>query len=151
VTSPSNIGTIISQSAKQLSDLLDRVEDVGISEIVESIIGLPDDVSHVVNLNTLGERKDVMVNMLSKSLKSGDAIFTRVSRSIYVAVRGAVLGGTGSKGRQLVEMALQRVGAAFLTDKVMEVAEVLIVVATVSGSVHGAWYSQLLKNMSLID
>ncbi|KAJ8442860.1 hypothetical protein Cgig2_022226 [Carnegiea gigantea] len=147
VRSPSHIETIISQSAKQLSELLDKVEDVGISQIVESIIGLPDDIGHVANLERLGERKDMMVKMLSKSLKSGDAIVTHVSRSIYLAVRGAVFGGTGSKGRQLVEMALRRVGAALLTDKVMEVAEVLIVVATVSQSVHGAWYGQLLENM----
>lgn len=147
VTSPSDIEAIISRSFKQLSEILDKVEDVGISEIVESIIGLPTDVSQVVNLEKLRERKEAVANMLSKSLKSGDAIFARVSRAIYLATRGAVLGGTGRRGRQLVEMALRRVGATFLTEKVVEAAEVLVVVATVSGSVHGAWYEQLLKNL----
>ncbi|KAL2893496.1 T-complex protein 11-like protein [Bienertia sinuspersici] len=147
VTNPSDVENIISQSAKQLSELLDKAEDIGIKEIVESIIGLSDDLSHIVNLEKLRSRMEVVANMLSKSLKSGDAIFTHVSRAIHLAVRAAVLGGTSTKGRQLVEIALRRVGAPFLTDKVIDIAEVLIVVATVSTSVHGPWYEQLLKNM----
>jgi len=138
---------IISASTKQLSELLDRVEDVGITEIVDAIIRLPSEDDHAVNLEKLQTRKAVVSSMLSKSLKEGDPIFTRVSRAIFLAERAAVLGGTGRTGRQLVEMALRRVGAALLVDKVMEVAEMLIVMATVSRSVHGEWYDELLKDM----
>lgn len=149
VTSPSDMESIISLSSKQLSELLDKIEDVGITEIVEAIIVLPhnDDNHHVVNLEKLQTRREVVTNMLSKSLKEGDPIFTRVSRVIFLAGRGAVLGGTGNKGRQVVELALRRVGAALLADKLMEVAEALIVMATVSRSVHGEWYDALLKNI----
>ncbi|XP_021760414.1 uncharacterized protein LOC110725234 [Chenopodium quinoa] len=147
VTNPSDMENIISQAAKQLSELLDKVEDVGIADIVKAIIELPDDVNLVINLEKLREKRGVVENMLSKSLKSGDAIFTHVSRAVYLAVRAAMFGGTGSKGRQLVEMALRRVGATLLTDKVVEIAEVLIGMAVVSASVHGPWYEQLLKNV----
>lgn len=147
VTNPSDMDNVITQSTKQLSELLDKVEDVGITEIVEAIIGLSDNVNHAVNLEKLRARMGVVANMLSKSLKSGDAIFTHVSRAVYLAVRATVLGGTKSKGRQLAEMALRRVGASLLIDKVVEISEVLIVVATVSATVHGPWYEQLLKNM----
>lgn len=147
VTNPSDMDNVITQSTKQLSELLDKVEDAGITEIVEAIIGLSDNVNHAVNLEKLRARMGVVANMLSKSLKSGDAIFTHVSRAVYLAVRATVLGGTKSKGRQLAEMALRRVGASLLIDKVVEISEVLIVVATVSATVHGPWYEQLLKNM----
>lgn len=147
VTNSSGMENIISQSSKQLSELLDKVEDVGITDIVEAIIGLSDDLNNVVNLEELRARMGVVASMLSKSLKSGDAIFTHVSRAVYLAVRAAVLGGTGSRGRQLVDMALRRVGATFLTEKVVEVAEVVIGVATVTASVHGPWYEQLLKDV----
>ncbi|KAJ8436939.1 hypothetical protein Cgig2_017364 [Carnegiea gigantea] len=147
VTSPSDMEAIISASTKQLSELLDTVEDVGITEIVDAIVGLPNNEDHFVNLEKLQTRKEVLSSMLSKSLKEGDPIFVRVSRAIFLAERAAVLGGTGSSGRQLVEMALRRVGAALLADKVMEVAEMLIVMAMVSRSVHGEWYDELLKDM----
>lgn len=147
VTNPSDMENVISLSAKQLVKLLNEVEDVGITEIVEAIIGLSGDVNHIVDPEKLRSRMGVVANMLSKSLKSGDPIFTHVSRAVYMAVRAAVFGGTGSRSRQLVEMALRRVGAALLADKIVEVAEVVIVLATVSASVHGPWYEQLLKNM----
>nr|CAN71767.1 hypothetical protein VITISV_026207 [Vitis vinifera] len=88
-----------------------------------------------------------MANMLGKSLQAGDAIFTRVSHTVYLAARGIVLGGNGLKGRQLAEAALRRIGASLLTENVVEAAEVLIVVTTVSSSVHGAWYEELVKNL----
>ncbi|KAA8538698.1 hypothetical protein F0562_028321 [Nyssa sinensis] len=143
VTSPVDMENIVSQCVKRLSELLDSVEDVGISEIVETMNGF----SEGNDVKKLRARKEVMANMLAKSLRAGDAIFTRVSRTVYLAARGVVLGGSGIKGRELTEMALRRVGAALLTEKVVEAAEVLVVVATVSSRVHGPWYDQVIKNI----
>ncbi|KAE8056180.1 hypothetical protein FH972_012973 [Carpinus fangiana] len=147
VTSPLDMDNIVSTCVKQLSDLLDSVEDVGVPEIVETISGFPQGCDHVLDVGKFQARKHVMANMLAKSLQAGDPIFARVSRTAYLAGRGAVLGGNGTKGRKLVETALQRLGAALLTDKLMEAAEVLIVVAVVSGNVHGAWYEELLNSL----
>ncbi|GAB4844762.1 hypothetical protein Ancab_038151 [Ancistrocladus abbreviatus] len=146
VGSPSDMDGIISESSERLSELLERDEDVGMSEIVEAVINFPDGSDQVVNLEKLQARKEVVANMIAKSLKAGDTIFTRVSLAIYRAMRGANLGGSGGRGKQLAERELRRVGAAFLTGKVMEVAQVLTVMAAVSGIVHGAWYEQLLDN-----
>ncbi|KAK9758152.1 hypothetical protein RND81_01G210900 [Saponaria officinalis] len=147
VTNPSDMDNIISHSAKQVSSLLDKTDDVGIKEIVEAMIDLPSDATHAVNTEKLHSTMTVVSNLLSKSLQSGDPVFFSVSRAVRLAIKAAVLGGTGSRGKQLAEVALRRVGAAFLADMVVEVAEVLIVMATVTGSVHGSWYEELLKNM----
>ncbi len=88
-----------------------------------------------------------MARMLAKSLQAGDPVFEKVSRAVYVAARGVVLGGSGPHGKKLAEMALRRVGAAVLTERVVEAAEVLVVAATVSVSVHGAWYTHLTASM----
>lgn len=145
VTSPSDIDNRVSTCVKQLSEQLDSVEDVGIPEIVETISVFPEGSDHVLDAGKLQARKQIMGSMLAKSLQAGDPIFSRVSRTAYQAARGAVLGGTGMKGRQLMETALRPLGAALLTDKLMEVAEVLIEVARVSSNVHGAWYAELLN------
>lgn len=147
VTTPADMENIVSSCIKQLSKLLDTVEDVGISEIVGTISSFPEGNNHTLNPEKLQARKEVMANMLGKSLQAGDAIFTRVSHTVYLAARGIVLGGNGLKGRQLAEAALRRIGASLLTENVVEAAEVLIVVATVSSSVHGAWYEELVKNL----
>ncbi|XP_059630976.1 uncharacterized protein LOC132273883 [Cornus florida] len=143
VTSPVDVENIVSQCVILLYEHLDSVEDVGISEIVEKINGFLEGGDS----EKVRARKDVMANMLMKSLRAGDAIFTRVSRTVYLAARGIVLGGSGAKGRQLAETALRRVGSALLTDKVVEAVEVLVVAATVSGSVHREWYELVLKNL----
>ncbi|KAL9229053.1 hypothetical protein vseg_004569 [Gypsophila vaccaria] len=145
ITSPSDMDSVISQSAKQVSNLLDQSEDVGIKEIVEAMLNLSDDAKQVVNTLKLHSTMGVVSNLLSKSLQSGDPVFFSVSRAVRLAIRAAVLGGTGSRGKQLAEVALRRVGAVFLADKVVEVAEVLIVMATVTETVHGAWYEELMK------
>lgn len=79
-----------------------------------------------------------MARMLAKSLQTGDPVFERVSRAVYMAARGIVLGGSGPQGRKLAKSALRQVGAAALTMKVVEAAEILAVAATVSVSVHRA-------------
>ncbi|KAG5233172.1 T-complex [Salix suchowensis] len=147
VTSSMDMENLVSECAKKLSELLDSVEDVGILEIVDTISELLKSSGHDSNDEKLQARKEVMSSMLVKSLQAGDAIFELVSRSIYLAMKGAVLGGSGSKGRQLVETALRRVGATLLSNRVMEAAEVLVVVAMVSLSVHGEWYEELIKTL----
>lgn len=138
---------IVSKCIERLLELLDHTEDAGIEEIVESISRFSTDGSEAVDSEKLQSRKAVMARMLGKSLQAGDAVFERVSRAVYAAARGVVLGGTGLKGKNLAETSLRQVGAAVLTDRLMKAAEVLVVAATVSVSVHGQWYTQLTDNM----
>ncbi|KAL6961961.1 hypothetical protein U1Q18_036920 [Sarracenia purpurea var. burkii] len=141
VTTPESMENMVSESIKRLSNLLDSEEDVGISGIVETLCGLSvegDDNQKVRS------RKEVITNTLAKSLRDGDAVFTRVSRAVYLAARGVVLGGSAVKGRQLAEGALRCIGTAFLTERLVEAVKVLVVVATVSANVHRAWYEHVI-------
>lgn len=148
LVSPAEMENTVSKCVKQLSELLDTVEDAGIPEIIETISGFLEHGSeHVKTPEKILARKEIMANTLAKSLRAGDAVFTRVSHAVYLAARGVVLGGSGLKGRELAETALRRMGAALLTEKVVEAAEEVVVVATVSRSVHGAWYEEVLKNL----
>ncbi|GLU16334.1 hypothetical protein SLE2022_327720 [Rubroshorea leprosula] len=146
VNSSSDMEDIISKRVKRLVHLLDSVEDAGVSEIIDTITDFSEDGDCVLALDKVRARKQVMENMLRKSLQAGDAVYNLISRAVYLATRGAVLGGSGDKGRQLVETALKRVGAALLSDKVLEAVEILIVVAMVSRTVHGAWYEEVLMS-----
>lgn len=127
--------------------MLDSVEDAGMEEIVESISDFANDSKEVVDTEKLRSRKAVIGRMLAKSLQAGDPVFERVSRAVYIGARGVVLGGSGPVGRKLAETALRQVGAAALTDSVVEAAEILVVAATISVSVHGPWYIHLTDNM----
>ncbi|RZC54087.1 hypothetical protein C5167_012946 [Papaver somniferum] len=140
----SSMEYIVTNSVKAVTELLDSVEDVGIIEIVEKFYEFMEGCEDAEKLQA---SKEVMASMLLKSLRAGDPVFERVSRAVYVAVRSAVLGGTVAHGRNLAETVLRRVGAAVLVDRVIEIAEVLIIVAKVSGSVHGEWYSQVVSNV----
>ncbi|KAI3966806.1 hypothetical protein MKW92_053656 [Papaver armeniacum] len=141
---PSSMEYIVTNSVKAVTELLDSVEDVGIIEIVEKFYEFMEGYEDAEKLQA---SKEVMANMLLKSLRAGDTVFERVSRAVYVAVRSAVLCGTVAHGRNLAETVL-RVGAAFvLVDRVIEMADVLIIVAKVSGDVHGEWYLQLVNNV----
>ncbi|KAI3887931.1 hypothetical protein MKX03_013166 [Papaver bracteatum] len=141
---PSSMEYIVTNSVKAVTELLDSAEDVGIVEIVEKIYEF---IEGSEDAEKLQASKEVMANMLLRSLRAGDPVFERVSRAVYVAVRSAVLGGTVAHGRNLAETVLRRVGAAVLVDQVIEIAEVLIIVAKVSGSVHGEWYLQVVSNV----
>lgn len=147
VSNALDMENIASECMKQLNELLDRVEDVGIAEIVVKVSGLLKGKGLVFDAEKLQAKEKLMENMLGKSLQAGDPIFARVSRSIYLALRGVVLGGIGHKGRELAAAALQRVGVALLADMVVEAAEVFIVVSTVSCMVHRSWYEKLLNNV----
>ncbi|KAL4033386.1 hypothetical protein IC575_006473 [Cucumis melo] len=143
VSNLSEVDNILSACAKRLCILLDNVENAGIEEIVEALGCVL--VDRISDPEKLQARKQIIANMLIKSLQEGDVIYTRVSRNIYLAMRGVVLGGSGRKGRQQAEAALVPIGAGALTKKVVEAAEVLVVMAVVSVNVHGDWYRELIK------
>ncbi|KAJ0078070.1 hypothetical protein Patl1_36836 [Pistacia atlantica] len=147
VASPADMDNILSNCSARLLKLLDRSEDAGIEEIVEVIGGASSDNGKVVDSDKLQVRKEVIARTLAKSFQAGDAVFEKVSRAVYLAVRGIVLGGSGSNGRKLAEMALRQIGAVSLTERVVEAAEVLVVAGTVSVSVHGPWYIYVTDNM----
>ncbi|XP_009791140.1 uncharacterized protein [Nicotiana sylvestris] len=141
VTSPSDMEDIVAKSVKRLFELLDNVEDAGITEVVETMdLCLEGDEPEKRQA-----RKEIMVNVLAKSLRAGDAIFTRVSRTVFLAARAIILGGSGAEGRRLAENTLKRVSATILTGKLVDAMENLLVVATVSASIHGSWYQELIK------
>ncbi|EXB87373.1 hypothetical protein L484_016720 [Morus notabilis] len=138
---------IVSECIERLVELLDVVEDAGIEEIVESISRFSVNSLEDGDVQKLQSRKAVMARMLARSLQAGDPVFEKVSRAVYASARGVVLGGSGPHGRKLAEMALRQVGAAVLSKRLVEAAEVLVVAATVSVSVHGPWYTQLTDTM----
>ncbi|KAJ6348438.1 hypothetical protein OIU76_004827 [Salix suchowensis] len=142
VTSSADMESILLECSNKLSEVLDRVDDAGIEEIVEVASGLLQ-----ADEEKLKSRKIVMARMLAKSLQAGDPIFEKVSRAVYLALRGVVLGGSGPRGRKLAEMALRQVGAVMLTKRVVEAAEVLVVAATVSAGIHRSWYVNLIDNL----
>lgn len=145
VTSQTQMESILSDSVKQLLNCLDSVSDAGVSDITETLITCIEKDDNPLDAK-LQPVKELMERMLTKSLQEGDAIFTRVSQTVYLAARGVVLGGTGKQGRELAEVALQKVGAALLVDKLVEAASVLVVMAKVTVIVHGPWYANLTKD-----
>ncbi|KAI4298981.1 hypothetical protein L6164_032483 [Bauhinia variegata] len=149
VASPTDMENIVSKCAEELLDLLERVEDADIKDIVEVICNVSSVGDEVIDAEKLQARKVVTARMLAKSLQAGDAVFERVSSAVYSSLRGVVLGGSGSGGRKLAELALRKIGASALAGRVVEAAEVLIVVATISVTVHGPWYKYLTDNMMM--
>uniref|UniRef100_A0A6M2EXE5 T-complex protein 11 n=1 Tax=Populus davidiana TaxID=266767 RepID=A0A6M2EXE5_9ROSI len=147
VTSSADMESILLECSNKLSEVLDRVDDAGIEEIVEVVSGLLQVDDTVVDEEKLKPRKIVMARMLAKSLQAGDPIFEKVSHAVYLALRGIVLGGSGPRGRKLVEMALRQIGAVMLTKRVVAAAEVLVVAATVSTGIHRPWYVNLTDNL----
>ncbi|KAM3377687.1 hypothetical protein P3S68_010100 [Capsicum galapagoense] len=146
VSSAADMDKIVQGSAKSLSEILDSNKDAGIEEIIETL-GKPLEHGHDgTDVMKLQQIKEIMARMLSKSLQAGDAIFVHVSRAIYLAGRGVVLGGTGRNGKELSEMALRQVGAIVLIDEIVEAASVLVMAARVTVNVHGPWYAQLVAN-----
>lgn len=138
---------IISDCVERLVELLDRAEDAGIEEIVESIGRFSINGNEIGDSQKLQSRKAVMARMIARSLQAGNPVFEKVSRAVYTSARGVVLGGSGPQGRKLAEMALRQVGAGLLSTRLVEAAEVLVVAATVSVSVHGHWYAHLTDKM----
>ncbi|KAL1320023.1 hypothetical protein HN51_064781 [Arachis hypogaea] len=144
VSSSTDMENIVTKCAERLVDLVDSVEDADVKDLVEVICNLG---TGEEDAGKLESRKVVAGRMLGKSLQAGDAVFERVFNAVYSALRGTVLGGSGPCGRKLAELALLKVGACVLTDKVVEAAGVLIVAANISVSVHGPWYKHLTDSM----
>lgn len=148
VRNATDMETILSNCIKQLSELLDSSEDVGINEIIETLCKFAEsDSSGDGDDVKIQSRKNIMARFLTKSLQDGDLVFSKVSRAVYSAARGVVLGGSGPGGRALAETALRQVGAAALLDDVVESATVVLVAAAVSCRVHGPWYDDLVEKM----
>ncbi|EEF31715.1 conserved hypothetical protein [Ricinus communis] len=147
VSSSADMESILSKLTQHLLEVLDRSDDVGIEGIVDIISRSLQDIDKAVDPEKLQSRQLIMARMLAKSLQAGDPVFEKVSKAVYLAARGIVLGGGGSRGRKLAEMALRQVGAVTLRERVVETAEVLVVAATVSVAVHGPWYVNLVDNM----
>ncbi|XP_019425520.1 PREDICTED: uncharacterized protein LOC109334287 isoform X1 [Lupinus angustifolius] len=147
VDTPTDLDNMVSKCARQLSDLLDRVEDADTKDIVEVICNLAVVEGGEDAVLKLQSMKEVAARMLGKSLQAGDAVFEKVLNAVYSALRGATLGGRSPHGRRLAEMALLKIGAGVLTERVVEAAGILIVVATISVSVHGPWYRHLTDNI----
>lgn len=138
--------TIVACSA-QLSKILDTVIDAGLEELVEVLSKITERFDTADDSTKTQSRRNVMARILRKSVQAGDPVFVKVSRAVYLATRGVVLGGSGNHGRKLAEKALRQVGSAVLTDKLVEAAVVLGVMTRVSENVHGLWYARLIENM----
>ncbi|CAA2975206.1 Hypothetical predicted protein [Olea europaea subsp. europaea] len=141
VMSQADMENLLSSSVEKLSARLDSSKDVGIKDIIE-VLGEAVEKSIGMKLESMEE---IMARMLAKNLQQEDAVFNMVSRAIYLAARGVVLGGTGKDGRELAEKALQKAGAGLLLDEVVAAASVLVAAAKISVSVHGPWYASLIK------
>uniref|UniRef100_A0A0D9ZL34 Uncharacterized protein n=1 Tax=Oryza glumipatula TaxID=40148 RepID=A0A0D9ZL34_9ORYZ len=134
----------ISELYDALVKLLDSNPDASTEEIVEAMAS---SLATVGSLS-LPEKQaqataELATKMLLKSLQAGDVVFGKVSRAVYCAFRGVVLGGGGVKGKKLAEAPLRRLAAAKLADRVVKAGEVLVKMAAISEKVHGQWYKAL--------
>ncbi|KAL6885937.1 hypothetical protein ACP4OV_010198 [Aristida adscensionis] len=141
--SPLELGSAISGLFEALVKLLDNSPDASTELIVETMMSSSASVGSLTD-DKIQARRQVITRVFLKSLQPGDAVFKMVSRSVYCAFRGVVLGGSGLKGQKLAEAALRRIGATKLMDRVVKASEALIKVASVSANVHGPWYKALI-------
>ncbi|PKA57147.1 hypothetical protein AXF42_Ash002451 [Apostasia shenzhenica] len=136
--SPLEMDTIIFNSVEGFFKLVDRSSDIGIDDIVKTIAGSSG------AKEMLQSRKEVMTRVLMKSLQNDDEVFKKINHSVYLAFRAILFGGSGPRGRRLAEGILRKVGAAMLVDRLVNAAEVLIIMANVSRRVHEPWYNNLV-------
>ncbi|XP_024979522.1 uncharacterized protein LOC112516611 isoform X1 [Cynara cardunculus var. scolymus] len=147
ISNPEDMESTLQRCSTQLLQILDTVESAGLEEIVEVLSKTTDGFDQTNDPTKTKSRRLVMARMLRKSVQAEDPVFVKVSRAVYLATRGVVLGGGGNRGRQLSEMALRQVGAAALSGRVVEAGKMLGVMASVSQSIHGPWYDHLIKNV----
>lgn len=140
---PLELENAISELFKALVNILDNTPDAGTEEIVQAMVNASASVGSPSE-EKIQARMQMITRVFLKSLQPGDMVFKKVSRAVYCAFRGIVLGGSGPKGQKLADAALRRIGAAKVVEKVLKAAEVLIKVATVSEKVHGPWYKALV-------
>lgn len=139
---PLELENATSELFKALTNVLDNSPDAGTEEIVQAMINASASVGSPSE-EKMQARRQMITRVFLKSLQPGDLVFKKVSRVVYCAFRGIILGGSGPKGQKLADVALRRIGAVKVVDKVSKAAEVLIKVATVSEKVHGPWYKAL--------
>ncbi|XP_042382172.1 uncharacterized protein LOC121974945 [Zingiber officinale] len=125
--------SIITNTGRELSEFLKTSSDVSIQTITEMLMSACSSRNHESS-------KEMVARMLTKSLQNGDTVFEKVSKSVYLALRGVVLGGNGEVGRKLADVALRRIGAAALVDQIVGTGSILIMMAIVTNRVHGPWY-----------
>lgn len=147
ISNPEEMETTLQRCSTQLLQILDTVESAGLEEIVEILSKTAEGFDQTNDPTKTKSRRVVMARMLRKSVQAEDPVFVKVSRAVYLATRGVVLGGSGSRGRLLAEMAVRQVGAAALSGRVVEAGKMLGVMASVTESIHGAWYDDLIKNV----
>ncbi|XP_071713927.1 uncharacterized protein [Rutidosis leptorrhynchoides] len=147
ISSLEDMETIIQKCSTDLLQILDTVESAGLEEIVEVLTKTAEGLDKTNYPTKTESRKLVMARMLRKSVQAEDPIFVKVSSAVYLATRGVVLGGSGTYGRRLADMALRQVGAGVLTDRLVEAGNVLGVMARVTESVHWSWYERLMENV----
>uniref|UniRef100_A0A0D9XK28 Uncharacterized protein n=1 Tax=Leersia perrieri TaxID=77586 RepID=A0A0D9XK28_9ORYZ len=135
---PSKLESVISELFDSLVKILDNNPHAGSKEIMEMML------SSLASVGCLPDKQiQAATKVLLNSLQADNTIFNKVSRAVYCAFRGVVLGGSGSMGKKLVDVQLRRIGAAKLADRVVQAGEMLITMATVSECVHGPWYKAL--------
>jgi len=140
---PLELENAISELFKALVNILDNSPDAGTEEIVQAMVNASASVGSPSE-EKVQARMQMITRVFLKSLQPGDVVFKKVSRAVYCAFRGIILGGSGPKGQKLADAALRRIGAAKVMDRVLKAAEVLIKMATVSEKVHGPWYKALV-------
>lgn len=140
---PLELENAISELVKALADILYSSPDSGTEEIVQAMVNASASVGSPSE-EKVQARMQMITRVFLKSLQPGDVVFKKVSRAVYCAFRGIILGGSGPKGQKLADAALRRIGATKVVDRVLKAAEVLIKVATVSEKVHGPWYKALI-------
>jgi hypothetical protein len=74
--------SVLSECSNKLSEVLDRVDDAGMEEIVEVVSGLLQVDDKVVDEEKLKPRKIVMARMLAKSLQAPSIIAFEYSHGI---------------------------------------------------------------------
>ncbi|XP_010543706.1 PREDICTED: uncharacterized protein LOC104816530 [Tarenaya hassleriana] len=147
VTNPGDMEIVVSRCVHRFYQMLDTKPDAGLAEITETVCHFLDGTKPCDDddAEKLEARKRVVASMLVRSLQARDPIFSRVAQTVHTAIRAAVLSGDNPTRKKAVEVTLRRIGVTHLSDKVIEVADSLAVVATVTRGVHGSWYEELMK------
>ena len=95
---PLELENAISELSKALVKILDSSPDAGTEEIVEAMIRASALVGSP-SKEKIQARRQIITRVFLKSLQPGDVVFKKVSRAVYCAFRGVVLGGSGSMGQ----------------------------------------------------
>lgn len=135
------LDTVLRGANKQLNDILSNPA-ISIHHIGQllSQLCLPSGENDEAN-------QELMTRILRRSLSADDVVFVRVSTAVCSAIRAILLVGKCLHGRSLAELALKRIGAAGLIDQLVEAADILDIMATVTCQVHGPWYSCIAREM----